>query len=342
MPLVQIHATSCYVDLPGNAAAAAVVLLAIQCWVEASAINRKTVVLACVLGAFAANMKTMMQPIVFVSLVAMGVRLVLQGQRRTAFMMGLALPVVFATSVKNLIVHHNPAYPISFAVLGHRFPGPDEPYFSSPTWLEHAPQPVRFLCSVFELGVRPLHWTVDQWTPPEAPGYRMGGFFGFYVAALLALLVWRGVRERHDGGVRAALVGFGIFTTVVSVLPQSHELRYYMGWMMVLVALNLWLARRSQSPTLGAHRVALGCAAALGAVLFITHGEYAYASGETFRELVHAEVDESVLGHVHDGAHVCVRRAPWNFLWAAPFHAPKSYVVQEADAPADCAGAPSL
>jgi len=37
-----------------------------------------------------------------------------------------------------------------------------------------------------------------------------------------------------------------------------------------------------------------------------------------------------------------VRHAPWNFLWAAHFHAPKSYAVREAEQPAECEGARPL
>ena len=342
VPLVQIHATSCYVDLPGNAAAAALVLVAIQAWAQPDEpMTAPALVLACALGAVAANTKTLLQPMVFASLLALGARLVRERRYRAVLAMVFALPLVFFTPLKNLTLHHNPAYPVAMELFGHHFPGPAEPYSSSPVWLAHAPRPVRFVCSALEIGTGPLRWTVDQWTPPDAPGYRMGGFFGLYVAGLLALLVWRAVRERGDPTVRRAIAGFSLLTVLVSVMPQSHELRYYMGWMIVLVAVNLWLARRSQT-MMKEQGVALACAVALGAVLTITRGEYAYASGESFRELVHTEVNDGVLAHVHEGAHVCVRRAPWSFLWAAPFHAPRSYVVQEAEVPADCAGEPSL
>jgi hypothetical protein len=33
-----------------------------------------------------------------------------------------------------------------------------------------------------------------------------------------------------------------------------------------------------------------------------------------------------------------VERAPYALFWAAPFHAPRRYVVEEADGAADCAG----
>jgi hypothetical protein len=343
VPLVQMHATSCYVDLPGNAAAGALVLLAMQLWAdERPASIGKSVALACLLGGIAANTKALLHPVVLVALVAIAVRLVRLQERRLVVLMGLALPVVFATPLKNLFLHHNPYYPVAFQVFGHTLPGPDEPYSSSPVWLEHAPRFVRFVCSVLEVGVHAApnsrRWTVDQWTPPDASGYRMGGFFGVYMAVLLAHLAWRAVRGWKDRTVRAAVLGFVALTAIVALLPQSHELRYYMGWAMVLVAVNLWLARRAEAQVFAG----LACAVALGMVLFITHGEYAYPSGESFKQLVHASVDEGALNKVHDGDRICVRRAPWTFLYASRFHAPRSYAVKEADEVVDCEGSPLL
>jgi hypothetical protein len=350
VPLVQIHATSCYVDLPANAAASALVLVAIGAWAEPKdrAPSDATLALAGACAAVAANTKALTHPVVGLALVALGWRAVpamLRARRvRALALVALALPVVFFTPLKNLLVHHNPYYPVAFHLFGLRLPGPDDPYSSSPVWLAHAPRPVRFLCSVLEIGVRPLsdarRWTVDQWTPPSAPGYRMGGFFGVYAAANLALFAWQAARGWKTREGRAAAIGFGALTAVVSVLPQSHELRYYMGWMMTLVVLNLWLARlrAPEAPKW----LALGATAALAAVLVVTRGAYAYPSGKSFDDLVRTEVDPRAMAKVHDGEHVCVRRPPWSFLWAARFHAPKSYAVTEAEAPADCDGAPAL
>ena len=342
VPLVQIHATSCYVDLPANAAASALVLLAIASYAEDAPTSDRALVVAGICAAIAANMKALMHPIVGLALVAIAWRM---RDRKKLALAALALPIIFFTPLKNLVLHHNPYYPVDFHFFGVHMPGPDEPYSSSPVWLEHAPRPVRFFCSVLEIGVRPLgdtrRWTVDQWTPPDAPGYRMGGFFGAYVAVNLALFAWRAIRDRKDRVVRAAAIGFLLLTAVVSMLPQSHELRYYMCWMIVLVVLNLWLFRRS-APAVAPQRMAFGAIAAIAAVLFVTRGAYAYPSGESFDQLVRAEVDPHALGKVRDGEHVCVHRAPWNFLWAARFHAPHDYAVTEADAPDECGGAPAL
>ncbi len=331
VPMVQMHATSCYVDLPANAAMAALVLLAIRAWADTAPPTNATLVLAGVLGAVAANMKALMHPVVLVALVAIVVR---RRDWRVAGIAALVSPIVFATPLKNLFLHHNPYYPVAFNFFGHVLPGPDDPYSSSPVWLEHAPRPVRFFCSVLELRVTD-RWTVDQWTPPDAPGYRMGGYFGAYVLVNLAFFAWRAVVDRKERSVRAATIGFLVLTAIVSILPQSHELRYYMGWMIALVALNLWLAKRLVL-------FELASVASLVAVIFITHGSYVYPSGESFDDLVRAEVSPAALGQVRDGERVCVRHAPWNFLWAARFHAPKTYAVTEAVEPGECGSAHPL
>jgi hypothetical protein len=351
IPLVMIHATSCYVDLPANACVAALVLLAIRAWSsQDEKTDAKTLALALMLGAVAANMKAMMHPIVLVALVALvwralvgrsapsvgpGLRAPLTRRAHArAWWMVACFPIVFFTPLKNLILHHNPYYPVAMSVFGHTLPGPDDPYSSSPMWLEHAPRPVRFLCSILELGVHD-RWTVDQWTPPEATGYRMGGYFGAYVVFNVAFFAWRAVRERADRRVRAATIGFVVLTAIVSVLPQSHELRYYMGWMIVLVSLNVWLSKKVVWTE-------LACAASLVAVLVVTRASYAYPSGNSFDDLVKKNVQADAIAKVHDGDRVCVRHAPWNFLWAARFHAPKSYAVREAEQPAECEGARPL
>lgn len=346
IPLVHTHATSAYVDLPGNAAASVLVLLVLDAYTSERTVAFGTLLLALLVAAIAANIKPMLHPVVVLSLGALAVRLVQTARRsapsgaakRTLLVLAIALPLVFATPLKNAVFHNNPYYPVKLTLLGHELPGPEDPYSSSPVWLAAVPRPVRFACSLLEIGLRPLcdprRWTVDQWMPPDAPGYRMGGFFHAYVLAHLALLAWRVWRDRSRAVVVAAL-GFSALTVVTSLLPQSHELRYYMSWMIVLVAINLWLASRpgEKSASLG-----ILATAALGVVLVATRGVYAYPSGSTFDKLVREKVDARALAGIGDGERVCVEREPYDVLWAPVFHRPRRYAVQEAEEDTDCRG----
>jgi hypothetical protein len=169
----------------------------------------------------------------------------------------------------------------------------------------------------------------------------MGGYFGAYVLANLAFLglaAWRRTRE-----ARAAAMLFGGVTLVVSLMPQSHELRYYMHWMMLLVSLNLILWT---SPRFGHARgpLALGLTAtlALAVVAWSTNADFLYASGSTFAEYLAKRAPSAAFSEVVPGDHLCVSRQPFTFLYAPAFHPTKTYAVQEAVTDEDCRGARPL
>ena len=159
------------------------------------------------------------------------------------------------------------------------------------------------------------------------------------VVANLIVLAWRVARDRSREA-RTAGAAFAALTLFTSVLPQSHELRYYLYWMIVLVSLNLWLACRegAQPMFMGRRGLEIGSTLALAAVLWITRCGYAYASGSTVAELAHNIASDAALAGVHDGDRICVDREPWNFLWAATFHPPLRYEGKEAASPEECAG----
>jgi hypothetical protein len=233
------------------------------------------------------------------------------------------------------------------SLLGRALPGTEDAYASSPAWLAGSPRPFRFVCSLLEIGIRPFtdprRWTVDQWMPEESGGNRIGGFFSVYVGFHLALLVWRAVRER-TATARVAALGFAVVTLAVSVMPQSHELRYYLSWMVVLVALNLWLASASApAPAIASlsreRSIGVVAALALAVVTSSTRGAYVLPLSSSFDEVVRAKVDPRALAGVREGERVCVQREPWNLLWAPVFHPPGRYVVVEAEEASDCASA---
>jgi hypothetical protein len=83
-------------------------------------------------------------------------------------------------------------------------------------------------------------------------------------------------------------------------------------------------------------------AAAMIVVMWVTDFDYVRPSGSTFAQLRARKVDLAAVSRIPDGARVCVDHAPWNLLYAAPFHPPKRYVVIEAEAPEECGGASPL
>jgi hypothetical protein len=212
--------------------------------------------------------------------------------------------------------------------------------------LEHAPQALRWLFSVLEIGLRPMsdgrRWTIDQWAPWDSPALRMGGFFGAYVVFHLGLLGWTVARDRSRTA-RTAGVAFAVLTAAMANLPQSHELRYYLCWMMVLASLNLWLVCDGERAREGggwrAPALGVACTGFLAVVLWVTRCGYVYPSGTTFAELLREKVDAAVVEQIGEGERVCLRREPHTFLYAAPFHPGKRYVVKEAEGEEECGAA---
>ena len=198
-----------------------------------------------------------------------------------------------------------------FSAIGFVFDGPEEAYSSSPEWLSQAPQPARFAASIFELGARPMtdsrRWTVDQRTPPSDRGFRMGGFFGAYVAVQLVVLLAHAFIGRTRES-RVVAIGFCALTAITAIMPQSHELRYYMYWMIALVSANLWLAVRHDKhwPT----AVNLTSVLALAAVLWVTKAGYAYPSGSSFAELVREQTSERKIAAVPEMERRASRATP--------------------------------
>jgi len=352
VPLVQIHATSCYVDLPANTALGVVVLSVFAAYADSSAPTVAELNLSLFFAAVASNMKFLLEPIVCLSIVMLALRVVFElrgapsdiergAALRKLARIAVAAPFVFGTALKNVIVHHNPAFPERMQLLGVTLPGLEQPYHSSPVWLKQSSEPVRFFVSIFELHLPPLlshaRWSIDQWSPPWRDEYRMGGFFGAYVAFELCVLGFHCLRTRSRA-TRVAAVGFGLFTLVTCFMPQAHELRYYLGWMIVLVALNRWLSSQPGSEKLGTRALAAASTGFLCAVLFSTRCGYVYPSGITLRQLIAQETNAKALSTVAEGESVCVQRLPFALLWAAPFHPGHHYRLKQAEASDDCIG----
>jgi hypothetical protein len=342
IPLVQVHATGCYVDLPANAWVTMLALLGYRQVVAREAPSVRALLLGSALAVAAANTKFQLVPVVLVASAVLVVTALRrdEGRRMRLLVIAVALPFVFATPIKNVIRHGNPVWPVELHVLGTSLPHNEGAYASSPDWLENVPRPLRWGASVLELGLHPIashdRWSIDQWTPPSEPGYRMGGFFGAYaVVNVLALALAVFVRRTREAKIAALFAGGA--TVVASLMPQSHELRYYLFWMLLLVALNLVVWSRERR--LGTSVVAL---AALAIVTWSTGGTYLYASGDSFAKLTSDKVDHAALERIEPGERVCITRQPWTFLYAAQFHPEKRYSVQEAATPDECAGSRML
>lgn len=347
IPIVHIHATSSYVDLPANVFVTVLALEVGRLLTSREAASLRHLVVAFGLAAAAVNAKFQLVPIVAI-LVAVLVATTLQrswrqSRRRvvrTLALSSVCLPIVVATPLKNALVHKNPVWPVEVSVLGRSLPHTEEAYAQSPPALAHSPRFIRFFRSALEIDNAPLdshsRWSIDQWAPPDDPSCRMGGYFGAYVVVNLVAFVASVARTRRRRATQVAAAMLGGVTLVAANMPQSHELRYYMHWMLLLVSSNLILYSQSVRGRTGASLVA---SATLAVVVWSTGGGYVWASGNTFEELLEKKRDHLVIDSATPGERLCISREPFTFLYAPAFQRRRDFTVQEATTPSDCRSA---
>ncbi|MGF1590848.1 MAG: hypothetical protein ACFCU7_16700 [Pleurocapsa sp.] len=253
IPLVLTHASTSFVDLLGNVGTSMLVMMCYSFYKNRQLPKLHELFIAFFGAAIAANTKTQLQPLVFVILIVVGIRLgwlywQQQPKAKQLFKIIpislLAATVIFATPVKNTVLYGNPLYPIKIEVggivLNHKL---------NPDAYQEGNRQQNWLTSVLEINA-PFNWTPDQWSNYPSRN-RRGGFFGAYVVFNLLLLCGFLVREQIQNrslpqGDRPREAKLAVLTAIAMSLiplnfPQSHELRYFMYWMICLVSLNLYL-----------------------------------------------------------------------------------------------------
>lgn len=162
---------------------------------------------------------------------------------------GLATALSLATCTRNAWVYGNPFYPIATNIIWP-LPGPWKEYRNYPTYtkvLGFLARPANWLLSITEVdwlirGVSPVY-LIDMHAG-DAPGIysraRTGGFGGGLVTGSIVLAVALLVRTRRCNA--GALAKYGFFfssflflTALTAFMPQSHELRYYLYWPILLL-----------------------------------------------------------------------------------------------------------
>ncbi len=255
IPAVLTHATISLVDLPGNIGVSVLVMMTYVFYKRSTLPTKGELGIAFLGAAIAANIKPQLQPLVFLIVCLVAIRLIWLYLRQSNTFLSLLkiLPiallaslVIFATPVKNIALYGNPFYPIKIQIAGIVLP-----HKLAPETYKEGNRPQKWLQSILEINTPT--WSTDQWNRND-PRYldRAGGFFGIYVIFNLLLLLGWAIQElltakvtRQSEG-RIALLTIIIASLFTSNFPQSHELRYFMFWMICLVSLNLYLISRPQ------------------------------------------------------------------------------------------------
>ena len=139
-----------------------------------------------------------------------------------------------------------------------------------------------------------------------------------------------------------------ILSVITASMPSSQEIRYYMYWIMCLVALNLVLIERDLKG-LQAETFRLVSAAAMSSFLifvFCSNGlRYILPNRVTMESLVRDWGIEQQISkmNLHDGEIICVKgKSPLTFLYAPIFNrrleAQYHYGIIEAEDDAGCMG----
>ncbi|MBS0319816.1 MAG: hypothetical protein JSR18_04680 [Proteobacteria bacterium] len=252
VPLVQIHVTSSYADLTANAAIALALLCTLRLALERDAAMGTDTAIAVGALALAAGSKLQLVPVTLVVWAALTVvvlrNLRSAGQRAWPAAAGLvaaALLLVAPQLWLNALHFGNPFYPVEVKVGHWVLPGPEtmrQQGMSIGTQWAGKPAWLRWLASVLEydaLRGRDPPWSIDQGDVPfTSAAFRLGGYFAPYVIALWTLVILRA--RRGDAG-RPVAAWLAALSVLCALLPLAHELRYYLFWMLVLVAATLAL-----------------------------------------------------------------------------------------------------
>ena len=358
IPLVQIHATSSYVDLPSNLCLSTLILMTYLLYVRESreVDNKRNLILIFLVAIAAANIKFQFVPIAFLVLGFSLLRIIwlrwqqIKRGEKTYQWLQTCIPLVFlgtllifATPIKNVALYGNPFYPIKIEIAGKVLNHQLGFYQHAADSIKYVPKAQRWLYSILE--VKSPKWTIDQWSP-DPENSRIGGFFGAYVVfnlLLLAYLFW----QNRCRETQVAITLLGIMSAVTAIMPQSHELRYYMYWMITLVSLNLLLLshiqRLPQNPKiLNFRNLGIICLAFLVLVVVKTNFSYITPNFYTLDKHIQTFVDPAILKQIQPGDKVCLvnkskqyRKTP---LYASYFHSQLgySYSIKSALHPSEC------
>jgi hypothetical protein len=352
VPLILIHTTTAYVDLPGNIAVSILIMMTFLQYTRESFINIFNFSLMIFAGAFAVNTKFLLAPVVFIALIFIGFKIVIDKKRGVSRYSDLnkwivkKLPIavliillIFAIPIKNLVVHGNPVYPMKIEVFGMPLNYKLTAQNPAPHYLKDSNSAVRWIFSLSEIGLRslrhPKRWSADQWMQTDSKGFRMGGYFNFYVLFHLIVFIFLCYRVRRPTTYIAVYILI-LISIIAALSPQSHELRYYMYWMITLMSLNLYFITKYNSNLalnkwINHRNFGLCCLAVLLFVNINTRLKHAIPKFYSFNMLIEEKVDKKKTDNIkkHPDITIDITDKPWDFLYASEFHRPLMYLIRD-------------
>ncbi len=280
-------------------------------------------------GVGSSNSKPQLEPLVFIVLSAIAIRILWLRWRSTnrqqLFTWLLkAIPVallasliIFATPMKNIAIHGNPFYPVRIEIAGQVLNHTLPMYSDAPGYLADAPTAQRWLYSILE--INSAYWNHDQYSK-NPDRNRMGGFFGAYVVFQILLLIYL-IAKNRDRHTKLAGIVVIVMSLIAANFPQSHELRYFMYWMMVLISLNLYLVTHHQNLLIKPSRVGLISLIALIIVGIKTNFIYLAPHFNTLARFKQTYLSREIIAKIEPGDKICLPNTyPYAFAYTPWFH----------------------
>lgn len=343
IPVGQIEFASNYTDLPVNFLLAFALFAAAHAWISPAEHRGVHGVLAAGALCLATTFKVTAIPFsliiwaayVFAASFAWGggADTFLGSMRKASLpkyisVIALGAAVSLGYGLVNLVKMGNPLFPVPIDLGFVGLPGtvPASNWAAADYAMEY-PRPLRWLLSVMEwhaFDSRPIPYTISQGdVPSTAKSYRMGGLFAQQLLFVLMLLVlmWR----RVGAGLAARiLLLYAGTAAVVSLVPGSHEMRYFFFWYLsFLWAVYAILRSKLVEDAFGSLLLASLAASAIY-ITSITGAHYVYPLKHlrSAEEIAEGGISGVVLQHVRNGerSFCVVDKDPFGFLYSKPFN----------------------
>ena len=334
VPLIQAHAVNSYVDLIANLFLAMMIMMAYILYRQPIYANMRDLLVIFLAAMGGSNTKPQIEPLVFLVLGFIAIRILwlrwrLNSKQQLSTWLLKALPitvlaslVIFATPIKNIAIHGNPFYPVRIEIAGKVLNHALPMYSDSPGYLADAPKAQRWLYSVLE--INSAFWNHDQFSQ-NPDRNRMGGFFGAYVLFQVLLLIYL-TAKNGDRDTKLAAIVMLVMSFIAANYPQSHELRYFMYWIIVLISLNLYLVTRYKDSLVNSRRVALVSLAALIFVGVRTNFVYLKPSFYTLAKFKDEYIDREIIAEIEPKDKICLPKFyPYAFGYTPWFHQELGY-----------------
>jgi hypothetical protein len=346
VPVIHIAATACYVDLIGNVGMAIVILMTYLLYIDKNFISKQNIIVFTLAGSFAANTKFLLVPMLSIFFIFVIVKIIFINKSalktfriaKILLIAGLSSIIIFATEFVNIIKYQNPFYPLQIKIAGvvlNYATVPSSNYGSAK--LAAMSNFQRWIYSLLEIGAfderRPWPWTIAMdFVPMDSDAFGMGGYLSVYVVFNVVLLLFLCRRMTRETNFALAL--FLFLSILTFVQPFSYQLRYYMYWIMVLIALNLFLIIKEKENSrpikwMNINNFTLVAMYILIIFVHLTRWDYTYPRTNFLASYMSSVLDPQILQQLEDQQKYClVDLSPHTFLYNSQFHPPRSYSIR--------------